>query len=120
MSGLNAHVRAVHREEGCGFECDECGKEFGYRSVRDRHVEKMHRQGGDGRKRGRSEKDKAFGRVDKRRRTSETGGEDEEPVRLNETEDVDDESELPDGGERESGRDVALESCSHSTAICVM
>ena len=120
LSGLNAHMRAVHRDEGEGFECDECGREFGYRSVRDRHVEAMHGQGsgGGGKKRGRSEKDKAFGRVDKKMRTAEGAG--EAAMEVGDGEAIDSDIEQLDGGDLEGGRSAPLENCSHSTAISVM
>jgi len=126
--GLKAHQRAVHREEGEGFECDECGMEFGYRSVLLRHVETQHGEGEEGRKRPLSEKDKAFGRLAKRAKRQEEGEEDEEEEEEEEealevaigARRMGDESEQTDGGESEGGRSGFLMPSGHGTAICVM
>ena len=124
VSGLRAHERAVHRRESEGYECDECGREFGYRSVRDRHVVKMHGPGdGEGRKRRRSEKEKAFGRVGKRTRKDgedEEGEEaEEELVAVVEAGQMDNCRVQTDGGERESERTAPL-LAAHGAAVCVM
>ena len=119
-SGLKAHQRAVHREEDEGFECDECGREFGYRSVLDRHVRKLHGQGSEERKRKVSEKDKAFGRLSKRTKRQEEQQQGDVELVNEQTKDSDGGSEQADGGERESERiAISLESV-QGTAICVM
>ena len=123
MSGLRAHQRAVHREEdGGGFECDECGREFGYRSVRDRHVGAMHGLGAEGRKRRISDKDKAFGRLNKRSKGQKVDDiqRREESEDSSEIEQIVGEIQQSDGGELEKERGPLLVESVHGTAICVM
>ena len=126
VSGLAAHKRAVHRVGECaGFECDECGREFGYRSVLDRHVETQHGPGADERKRRRSEKEKAFGRLGKKLRKeddeedAEGVGEDTEHGSAGDRSDSEEREQL-DGGERDSDCSALLAASTHATAICVM
>ena len=125
-SGLAAHKRAVHRVGECvGFECDECGREFGYRSVLERHVETQHGPGADERKRRRSEKEKAFGRLGKKARREDEEEHAEEAGQRGQhgsqggSSDGEDAEQL-DGGEQDSDCGALLVTSTHATAICVM
>ena len=99
--GLRVHERVKHGEEeeggGRRWECEECGKRFGYKVVMERHVRRVHRRVGEegeegeerkAKKRRKTEKEKAFGGAAMERYSADAmdGGEEEEDEQQEEVE----------------------------------